>query len=912
MSVISYLKMRENSSRALRDASTKAAKLLQQKHLLLLMTLLAFLLRVIRLDFQPLWWDEGYSVYFAKMSIPAMVEATSLDIHPPFYYALLHWWISLMGASPVALRLFSVFVGVLTVPLLYAFARALLGREVATLAALLLALSPFHVYYSQEVRMYGLVTLLGLASTHFLVLLVLEAEGEARQFHLCRLVVGYVLFAALALYTQYYAVFILLAHLVISVTFWRTSRRFIKLREAHLSRIWALPLAAMALYLPWVVYAGMRLAAYIEGKKAIEQYQPLSLPYFVARYLVAFGMGHLPPQREWALWVGGSILALLALAGLWRMRSRTVALVVVIAYLIVPLSGGFVVNLLYPFHPRYFERILLLALPPYLLFLALGIQTFVYWQGRSLCKKTGVLILVAGLSALSLFYFYTVPRYPEDDYRPLAELVSRLSGPEDVLLCVYPWQVGYFQSYCPRECPSPLSVASSEWGEELQSQLEAFLEGGRKIWFPAFQARGAILENRVEKYLLERAYPVLNKWFGTTRLLLFAPPVEATYQPTKVRFGEFLELEGYAVGDERVESGHGVVRVKLQWRKLKDSESEFRVRLRLVDVNDRTWAQRDSGPAGDNYPFQKWEPEEENSDPHGLLVPAGVPPGRYELRLSVYSVDEEKSLEAFDGVPPEPSLEYTLGAVEVLVPKEPPGIRALPIEEEVRANLGGRALLLGYALPDGPYLTGDAINPVLFWQCIEETDTDYVVFVQLQDARREVVAASEAPPSYPTSKWVKGMLLQDPHKLVIPATLEAGRYNLVAGMYNPADGSRLVVKRGRNRGDDQVVLEKIAVRERPHSFEKPSPAFPAEAQFGSLARLVGYDLESVGPSGEVRRPSEDGSLRAGPGWEIHLTLYWQPTGTTDQSYAVFVHLVDQSGKARAFGDSLPAGGQSPT
>ena len=47
--------------------------------------------------------------------------------------------------------------------------RRLAGPRVGLLAALLLALSPFHVYYSQEVRMYGLVTLLGLAAFSFLL-----------------------------------------------------------------------------------------------------------------------------------------------------------------------------------------------------------------------------------------------------------------------------------------------------------------------------------------------------------------------------------------------------------------------------------------------------------------------------------------------------------------------------------------------------------------------------------------------------------------------------------------------------------------------------------------------------------------------------------------------------------------------
>ncbi len=52
---------------------------------LLLLTGLALLLRAARLDFQPLWWDEGYSVWFATPSFGQMAALTAQDIHPPLY-----------------------------------------------------------------------------------------------------------------------------------------------------------------------------------------------------------------------------------------------------------------------------------------------------------------------------------------------------------------------------------------------------------------------------------------------------------------------------------------------------------------------------------------------------------------------------------------------------------------------------------------------------------------------------------------------------------------------------------------------------------------------------------------------------------------------------------------------------------
>ena len=89
-----------------------------------------------------------------------MASLTAQDIHPPLYYALLHGWAALLGTGPTALRLFSVAVGILTIPLLYLVARRMLSARAALLATLLLTISPLHVYYSQEVRMYGLVALL--------------------------------------------------------------------------------------------------------------------------------------------------------------------------------------------------------------------------------------------------------------------------------------------------------------------------------------------------------------------------------------------------------------------------------------------------------------------------------------------------------------------------------------------------------------------------------------------------------------------------------------------------------------------------------------------------------------------------------------------------------------------------------
>jgi len=82
-----------------------------------------------------------------------------IDQHPPLYYTLLHFWIKLTGDNPGDVRMLSAILGTLTIPVMFLLGRRLMGTTVGLLAALILALSPFHVRFAQETRMYTTLTL---------------------------------------------------------------------------------------------------------------------------------------------------------------------------------------------------------------------------------------------------------------------------------------------------------------------------------------------------------------------------------------------------------------------------------------------------------------------------------------------------------------------------------------------------------------------------------------------------------------------------------------------------------------------------------------------------------------------------------------------------------------------------------
>jgi len=88
---------------------------------------------------------------------------------------------------------------------------------------------------------------------------------------------------------------------------------------------------------------------------------------------------------------------------------------------------------------------------------------------------------------------------------------------------------------------------------------------------------------------------------------------------------------------------------------------------------------------------------------------------------------------------------------------------------------------------------------------------------------------------------------------------------------------------------------KPVLRER--RFTVPEIEHPLEATLGDQVRFLGYDLSPP--------PYKRGET-------LHLTLYWQATTRMEESYTVFVHLLDKDGIMGGQWDSVPGSGLLPT
>ena len=192
-----------------------------------------------------IWLDEATTVAQIQLSFGDMFESLrSSDVHPPLHYVVLWLTSRVLGISEMAVRMPSIIAGLALIPAVYALGKELYDRNTARLAAVLTAVAPFAVWYSQEARMYGFFMLFG----------VLAVYGQVRALRTDRTSdwAIYALASAALVWTQYMgALLVLVQQLAFLVMFIGRLRRGEEVKRllagwACATGVLALLLAALA------------------------------------------------------------------------------------------------------------------------------------------------------------------------------------------------------------------------------------------------------------------------------------------------------------------------------------------------------------------------------------------------------------------------------------------------------------------------------------------------------------------------------------------------------------------------------------------------------------------------------------------------------------------------------------------
>jgi mannosyltransferase len=439
---------------------------------LILVTALGAALRVYKLGSESVWLDEAFSIKIAHGSPSRIIEETSEDVHPPLYYFALHYWMGLFGDSEFSSRLLSALFGVLSILAIYKLAALLYNRGTGLLAATLLAFSHFHIEFSQEARMYTLLSLLSLLSAYFFLRLL---EGKSR-FALA----GYIATSSLMMYTHVYSFFILAAQNLFWLSLSFASRDVFK----RVWKQWLLAQAALViLFLPWLSVL-MQQFSHVRHGFWIPKLPPrtifdtfilfagsrqLALILFPLAALAIFlGLrGHKVENADWKAVLGEDPQG--AMTGKLKIY-------LLLLWLICPVILPFLISEF--MSPIFLPKYTIPASAAFLILAARGLLSFRFHQLRTLLA-----LLLICLSLIDLKAYYGAVK--KDTWREAVARFSRLAQANDLVL--FNQQSGQtpFDYYLKRndlvEKPFP------DYNDELRADniaqlLDPAVKGHDRVW----------------------------------------------------------------------------------------------------------------------------------------------------------------------------------------------------------------------------------------------------------------------------------------------------------------------------------------------------------------------------------------------------------------------------------------------
>lgn len=131
-------------------------------------------------------------------------------------------------------------------------------------------------------------------------------------------------------------------------------------------------------------------------------------------------------------------------------------------------------------------------------------------------------------------------------------------------------------------------------------------------------------------------------------------------------------------------------------------------------------------------------------------------------------------------------------------------------------NFNQQIYLTGYQLLT-PLAAGSQLDLTLFWQAEQSVEIDFTVFAQLVDADNQIIAQGDSQPQagfYRTRDWQPGEQIIDRRLFLIPPSTPPGEYDLLLGLYNPADGQRLqILDEAGTFLNDHVRLSGLSVKQ---------------------------------------------------------------------------------------------------
>ena len=853
--------------------------------LLLFFIFLAFGLRLHNLDSFSFWTDEGLTPLRASYSLAEILgneitiqEGVGKDTHPPLYYLIIHFSRQMLGETDFAYRYPSLLAGVLLIPLLFQFGRRLQGNGLGLMAAMLTAVNPLQIWYSNEARMYTILALLGALASY--VLWRALTTGAWRRY-----LPPYLLLAGLTIYTHYTAVFLIGVQGLFWAWFlWHNGQRRLIVGTAVTLTILAIPL------IPFTI---PRL---FTGAEANYFYVS---PFIMLQDVIhAFSLGvtidfKLLSTRLLDLGALGLLLAGIVAARTWLQRAF------LLVYLYAVVLGLMVGSLIKPMYQG--ARHIMAGSPAFLLLLAWGLVWLITKAMKARRRGTAVtwgslailgsLVVLAG-PFLSLDNLYRSPDYSKNDFRSLIEYIEQHAGGNDLILYNDAVLLPLHDHYRQRSDIAATALPTYPYPVNAQTtaDLTTLSQTYTRIWFvtsPPADKRDT--DGQVRGWLDNHLVEVADRNFAghnvEVRVIAYAtaPQAVAALPPDSlsldIQWPDLPQLAGLQLQFDQP-TALPTLWLDLFWQGSAVSGSDTQLRFTLRGLDDEEWVIQLHPLAETAVPWPDHGLVRQN---YALPIPTGTPPGAYTLFLEPLATATGPSLGQA-----QPLTDIVLAA------PESGSIQARQAVNTPSLQFQNGLTLLGIEFPDNEVRPGHNLRFTLYWQAdtpLPSEDSRYEIEIIAPDG--SLFKQQEGTPAASwLDTWPVNIPIAEHTGLYFRPEAEPGRYRLRWRLWegDNAIGGRPSWRPWYSASNE---LGEVEVKPWPLVTELPNYIGPTQVDFGPDIQLSGYMYEHTAGT-------------------LGVTLYWQAKAMPDTNYYSFVHLVTAGGDIITQQAFVPVNGLRPT
>ena len=441
---------------------------------------LGTVLRLRALGAKSFWLDEIASIVIARMPGNSFWRHLwTEEGNMALYYVMLRPWLQIhLGEATV--RLLSVLPGIASIPVMYLLGRRLFGRGAGLLAALLLAISPCAVVYSQEARGYSWLLLGTIVSTYLFARLI-ERPTYAMAF-------AYALAAGVTFYFHYFGLLVPLAQAVALLALPRERRPGKQLYVA------GAVITLLATPVLWMIHIQPgRHLDWVSKPSLLELYH---LGVFLAAES-GKGVGPVLLVLELALVV---VFFRAMMAARRKVTDRDLFPYALVASgLLTPIVFSLLVSVV---RPVFFHRFLIICLPAWMLAVAVGTCALSQMRWR-----TAAIVAVCALSLVSTWLSYSRMR---EDWRGAVNFLIDNARSQDKV--VYYRGVGQFAAESYRDwMPGgggnrPVAVEVGAPGVDWRTKIGS----PRRVWLVEYPSNISDDTLRTVEAELHRRYSAVD------------------------------------------------------------------------------------------------------------------------------------------------------------------------------------------------------------------------------------------------------------------------------------------------------------------------------------------------------------------------------------------------------------------